>query len=384
MKKPKQRVAKKVEERKVLHKGKKINSNDDLFTMSLMNANKFEVFKTNNRNARKFSEKIFFGNDPTESKDDGRSYHRAPKLGSINNSRKIFGKFQSDATTAHGQKVNLKSLFEESKNTREWKQQEKREREEKSPETVVNSDESSNSEFEFLEAECEMSDDDVDVGENDDNVDDDERELFINDGNEKNYYILTPIQENSEPSSCDTHYCNNDESDGNSHHHHHHHPDDDVDDGYMMMTSSLYAVSAVREDEDPLTKSQTFPRSKIPASARRHRLRHDYDDSGLYPFEPRILDPSGFHQLHAADSQEELQEFLLLESECMDDERQGLASAFIPSDSKGSSCCKSKNRFSKGKFSFFSFPLHVSPQVFSCTCLSFFLRFFSLSFLIFH
>ncbi|KAJ8977043.1 hypothetical protein NQ317_000715 [Molorchus minor] len=51
----------------------------------------------------------------------------------------------------------------------------------------------------------------------------------------------------------------------------------------------------------------------------------------MYPLEPRELDPSAFFQLHTADSQEELQEFLLLESECMGDSNRGrgLASAFV-------------------------------------------------------
>lgn len=74
---------------------------------------------------------------------------------------------------------------------------------------------------------------------------------------------------------------------------------------------------------------QTLPRAKT-TSIHTHR---ELWNSLRFPTEPRELDPSAYHQLHTADSQEELQEFLLLESECMTDgKNQGLASAFTVSD----------------------------------------------------
>jgi len=44
--------------------------------------------------------------------------------------------------------------------------------------------------------------------------------------------------------------------------------------------------------------------------------------------EPREIDPEMFFQLHTADSQDELQEFLLLESQCMSTDG-GLHAAFV-------------------------------------------------------
>lgn len=74
---------------------------------------------------------------------------------------------------------------------------------------------------------------------------------------------------------------------------------------------------------------QTLPRAKIPVA----HTNRDIWDSFRFPTEPRELDPAAYHQLHTADSQEELQEFLLLESECMTDGKSnGLASAFTMSD----------------------------------------------------
>lgn len=72
----------------------------------------------------------------------------------------------------------------------------------------------------------------------------------------------------------------------------------------------------------------TLPRAKIPV-----KTNKDIWNSFRFPTEPRELDPEAYHQLHTADSQEELQEFLLLESECMTDgKNHGLASAFTHSD----------------------------------------------------
>lgn len=168
---------------------------------------------------------------------------------------------------------------------------------------------SSSSEFEFLEAECEVSEDK------------ESKTAVVNIlRDQSDFPFLTPIQENDEHSSNS---FDNQSIEIGKHNFH--------KNELRILSSSLYVVSTIREHEDPLCKSQTFPRSKI--STRRQTLEHDFDLT-LYPLEPRELDPFCFNQLHAADSQEELQEFLLLESECMvNDERRGLAAAFTPPES---------------------------------------------------
>lgn len=66
-----------------------------------------------------------------------------------------------------------------------------------------------------------------------------------------------------------------------------------------------------------------------------HTLPRLHNDHGLhtntlFPLEPRELDPTNYFQLHTADSEEELQEFLLLESQCCED--RGIAAAFSDMD----------------------------------------------------
>ncbi|XP_072764147.1 uncharacterized protein [Anoplolepis gracilipes] len=65
-------------------------------------------------------------------------------------------------------------------------------------------------------------------------------------------------------------------------------------------------------------KYHTYPKSKIPIlkCARKQRLENYVMDPRMFPLEPREIDLESFQQLHTADSQEELQEFLLLESQC--------------------------------------------------------------------
>lgn len=65
-------------------------------------------------------------------------------------------------------------------------------------------------------------------------------------------------------------------------------------------------------------KYHTYPKSRIPVP-RWSKERHFGNltlDSRMYPLEPREIELEAFQQLHTADSQEELQEFLLLESQC--------------------------------------------------------------------
>lgn len=65
-------------------------------------------------------------------------------------------------------------------------------------------------------------------------------------------------------------------------------------------------------------KYHTYPKSRIPIlkCARKRRLENYTMDPQMFPLEPREIDLEFFQQLHTADSQEELQEFLLLESQC--------------------------------------------------------------------
>lgn len=65
-------------------------------------------------------------------------------------------------------------------------------------------------------------------------------------------------------------------------------------------------------------KYHTYPKSRIPIPKYSKERRFDNypADPRMFPLEPREIDLESFQQLHTADSQEELQEFLLLESQC--------------------------------------------------------------------
>lgn len=69
---------------------------------------------------------------------------------------------------------------------------------------------------------------------------------------------------------------------------------------------------------DHSRKYHTYPKSRIPVArwSKERRLGNLMMDPKMYPLEPREIDLEAFQQLHTADSQEELQEFLLLESQC--------------------------------------------------------------------
>lgn len=120
------------------------------------------------------------------------------------------------------------------------------------------------------------------------------------------YAILSPIEENSEPSTRSS-SCRNSSS------------------SEKRKANRILSTSCDPIPSEPLfateKKYQTFPRRKTSDEA--------FSSDCNYPLEPREIDPFAYHQLHTADSQEELQEFLLLESECMSDiNDRGLASAF--------------------------------------------------------
>lgn len=140
------------------------------------------------------------------------------------------------------------------------------------------------------------------------------------------FYLLSPIEESSEPSTESS--CNGVGVRSLDRHDH----------SAMKLLSASCEVISMTDDSmvshNLQTKYQTFPRSKIPVLSpmRTNACYIVPEDPTMYPLEPREIDPAGFHQLHMADSQEELQEFLLLESQCMTTDGQGLAAAFVFSD----------------------------------------------------
>lgn len=149
-------------------------------------------------------------------------------------------------------------------------------------------------------------------------IDDQPRRYSYND-NSTCYYTLSPIEENSEPSTGSSTLRDTISKDSR--------------------LAQYYSCSYDPIPSEPFylaeEKYQTFPRSKQPqTNGKSQNLSKDYyNETTMYPLEPRELDPSAFNQLHTVDSQEELQEFLLLESECKSDQRdKGLASAFLESD----------------------------------------------------
>lgn len=124
------------------------------------------------------------------------------------------------------------------------------------------------------------------------------------------FYLLPPIEEKSEPSSSD------------------HDKSSDIGKRSLSLSELSRSESANFE-----YRSMTFPRSKTTEEAYAKEMGDTCSQQQtlhrtLYPLEPRELDPESFHQLHTADSSEELQEFLLLESQCMDSDG-GLAAAFL-------------------------------------------------------
>lgn len=91
---------------------------------------------------------------------------------------------------------------------------------------------------------------------------------------------------------------------------------------YQDITDNNYEL----EQEQMRDRSQTFP--SYQRKSQRNKVENLSYNRTLYPFEPREIDPSAFFQLHTADSQDELQEFLLLESQCMSSD-EGISAAFI-------------------------------------------------------
>lgn len=154
-----------------------------------------------------------------------------------------------------------------------------------------------NSDYEDLEQPC---------------VIEEPQETYDEDVEHEPFFILSPIEEKSEPSTRSSSFRGSSGSEQRRYY-----------------SSSCNALPRPYDDSEMMGQERyhTIPRVKNESYSTRERSKNYYDNT-MYPLEPRELDPSAFFQLHTADSQEELQEFLLLESECMSDRGRGLASAF--------------------------------------------------------
>ena len=123
---------------------------------------------------------------------------------------------------------------------------------------------------------------------------------------QSNFY-LSPIEEASETSTSSTSqskqllYCNNTNY------------QNDISAISFDNTFEKYALKR---------KYHTYPKSRIPISRKFHGNNKELKsliEPKIYSLEPREIELEYFQQLHTADSQEELQEFLLLESQCSGD-----------------------------------------------------------------
>jgi hypothetical protein len=127
------------------------------------------------------------------------------------------------------------------------------------------------------------------------------------------FYLLPPIEEKSEPSSSES---------GKT-----------IECEKRCVSLHNLTLRHQEDDDSDSTRCQTFPRAKTTEAAwtkNQAGPKHKFGfNNTLYPLEPRELDPDSFQQLHTADSCEELQEFLLLESQCMTADQHGLAAAFL-------------------------------------------------------
>lgn len=156
----------------------------------------------------------------------------------------------------------------------------------------------------------------------DDNID---SNLYVYDDNDDKskckYIALSPIEENSETSTRSSSYREYSNLEKNK-------TGSEIYINKCTWSSSCDALPSEPLCIFPVTqKYQTFPRSKHVGSLCNSSDYLSFNNT--YPLEPREIDPFAYYQLHTADSQEELQEFLLLESECMNDTNgRGLASAF--------------------------------------------------------
>lgn len=153
------------------------------------------------------------------------------------------------------------------------------------------------------------------VCENLEQSDDTQQSLELNTSEVDFDSFLSPIEEYTEPSS------------GSSTRHSSSNSDDVILSKVIYNSCNTSFPASSWKMSTKTEKYQTFPRRK--------QDRKDFEDGRYFQHknknkhtttqnvnkfdEPRELDPSDFHQLHTVDSDDELQEFLLLESACMTD-----------------------------------------------------------------
>lgn len=127
------------------------------------------------------------------------------------------------------------------------------------------------------------------------------------------FHLLPPIEESSEPSSSSGSLKSHSEN--------------------YIRSSSCHDIPDNANFDDLSSSDFTQRCHTYPKRSKNVRSNYEFSDNRtLYPLEPREIDPGAFFQLHTVDSQEELQEFLLLESQCMSNE-DGLSAAFCDRDS---------------------------------------------------
>lgn len=133
-------------------------------------------------------------------------------------------------------------------------------------------------------------------------------------------FLLSPIEEYSELSTRASSYKGSKDS---------------MHDTYPCFSFScdFLSMKCISAIESGTQKYQTFPRAKTDFLLNNPDYHmYKLNDIHRSPLNPREIDPFAYYQLHTIDSQEELQEFLLLESACMSDTKgSGLATAFCAS-----------------------------------------------------
>lgn len=91
-----------------------------------------------------------------------------------------------------------------------------------------------------------------------------------------------------------------------------------IDESEISSAHASIERRAIKSTFKHRRKYHTYPKSRIPVPkySKERRFENYPADPRMFPLEPREIDLESFQQLHTADSQEELQEFLLLESQC--------------------------------------------------------------------
>jgi len=141
--------------------------------------------------------------------------------------------------------------------------------------------------------------------------------MYISEYDDATY--LSPIQERSEPSS----------SEGGM-------GGIGMERVWSQSCHEMSVPERLRPDDDlENSRSQTYPRSHADETVAEYNQREYTALKYGFPLEPREIDPDMFFQLHTADSQDELQEFLLLESQCgLSSNDGGLHAAFVEKPNK--------------------------------------------------